>query len=166
MFKVSRIRVLVAAFGYGLGSLFFLLIFEGTGSWFFGFFGAAAPILSILTIRRGWNRPTLELSSSGLSWAKEYFSWQEIRTFNAKGSGGNRFLSLYFEGNEKPFVPSGNQLRDLWRKLFPEEQPFAIDISYFTASNDEIEDAMDVLYFPARGLEFDEDDHLFDKKSK
>lgn len=165
-FEISLIRVLLAVFGLAVASAFFLYMFVRSGQVLPAFLGFGGAWTAGTTLFHGMKRPSLKLDVSGLTWGLHRLSWQEIRTFKTIKTQYDRSIWVYFEGNEKPFVPSGSKLRDLWRKLFPEEQPFAIDISYFKASNDEIEDAMDLYYFPARGLEFDEDDHLFDNQSK
>lgn len=147
------------------GLLIFLLGFK-TDSWILISFGVLSVPLLVLMILKGLCRPDLILDNAGLSEGKNFFTWQEIRTFNTSGKGSDRLLNLYFEGNWKPFKKTGKPLKDWWRKLFPEERPYSIDISFFKASNDEIEDAMDLYYFPARGYEFDKDDPLYERQKK
>lgn len=157
-YEVSYFRmILVAGIGALLG-VFFSSAIAQEKYLSVGIMGLVILAGSTSVFVQGLRRPTLKLDHIGLTWGRHRYSWQQIRTFHSVKTLYSRGIWVYLEGHEKPFEPSGNKLKDLWCKIFPEEKPFGIDVSFFKASNDEIEDAMDQYYFPARGLSLDDDE--------
>lgn len=157
IFKISYFKVIfVFVFTTLFGAFFSFKILQDEYL-FLGFLGLIILTGAFMMLFQALKRPTLKLDPLGLIWGHHRFSWQQVRTFHSVKTLYSRDIWIYFEGHEKPFVPTGSKLKDLWRKLFPEEKPFGIDVSFFKAKNDEIEEAMDQYYFPARGLSLDDE---------
>jgi len=91
------------------------------------------------------------MNIDGISWGREFYSWHQILNYRGVSIKGNRWIELYFEGEQYKQEPEAKGIVGKVGRLFKSYAGATFDVSDFVASNDQIEDAMDDYFFPARG---------------